>query len=503
MFSMATLLVRLSGLLIAGMWGVATLVRRDPIWSVIPRVAWVMPTLFVVAILIPNVWLFFALLLLFLPVFARTKADAAAFYVVALVALPPITVYPKLVSIGLFPVDNYRVLSLGLLIAALLKPGPRGKISWVGSVPVLILFVLDSIAFGRGQNATSIMREIVSAFFHWVLPFMAVSLAVTRLEDVKRVVLAFIAAAGSLCVVAVYQAKVHWPMYEVLIPHFGLDLTISQGSKLRGGLMRASASFGESTSFGWYLAIALFLTIQSRERFVNRMRFYAFIALIGLGLLFTQARGPWLGVAIGLVLLDCFHGRLSRAALKAGAAAATYFIAVSVANSLGMFSEVLGGRGGAKATIDYRTQLLDRGLTEIRASPFWGYDQQTIQLHLADLRQGEGIIDFVNAYIFYGLSTGIIGVCAFAFGFMWSAWAAVRDRRNRGDASNIAAAAMFATSGMTLVTAGTSGFGGMAGTFFIILLALGAARPRLAAGRPLPRPAVVTEPVGQTPSIVA
>lgn len=503
MFVMATLLVRLSGLLIAGMWAVATLVRRDPIWSVIPRVAWVMPTLFVVALVIPNVWVFFALLLFFLPVVVRTKADAAALYVVALVALPPISIFAKLGTIGLLSVDNYRVLSLGLLMAALLKPGPRGKISWVAGMPVLILFVLDSIALGRGQNATSIGREVLSAFFHWVLPFMAVSLAVTRLEDVKRVALAFIASAASLCVVAAYQAKVHWPMYELLIPHFGLDVTISQGSKLRGGLMRAGGSFAESTSFGWYLAIALFLTIQSRERFASRTRFYAFIALIGLGLLLTQARGPWLGVAIGLVLLDCYHGRLSRAALKAGAAAMAYIVAVRVASSLGMFSEVVGGHGGAQATVDYRSQLLDRGLAEIRANPLWGYDQQTIQLRLADLRQGEGIIDFVNAYIFYGLSTGIVGACAFAIGFMWSAWVAARQRRNRGDATNIAAAALFATSGMTFVTAATSGFGGSAGTFFVILIALGAARPKLALRRPLQRPAVVTEPVGQTPSIVA
>lgn len=491
MLAFLTLVSRLSGLLLAAMWLIGKLMKPDPIGKVVGRVAWVMPTLVFVALLMPNIWFTFALLLVLLPVVARDKADAAALYVVALVALPTLSVFLQAGSTGLLAIDNYKILSLGLLIAALIKPGPRGRISWMGAVPVLLMVVLDSIALGRGQNATSMLREVSQSLLHWLLPFVAISLAVSRMEDVRRVVIAFIASAGALCVVAAYQAKTFWPIYESIVSHYGIELTISQGSKIRGGLMRAGASFEESTSFAWYLAIVLMLTIQSREQFRSRVHFFAVLALIGLGLLLTQARGPWLGAAIGLVLLDVYNRRFARAAIKVLAAGACYIAAIGFADRFGMFSDVLSRTGSAQTTIDYRAQLLTRGLHEIRANPILGYDLATVQAHLADLRQGEGIIDFVNTYVYYGLLTGVPGAALFGLTFLWAGWAASRQPRERGRAVNRTAPVLFALSGMTLVTAATSGFSGNMTTFFAILIALGVARP----GRAGIRRAVASQPL--------
>jgi O-antigen ligase len=80
--------------------------------------------------------------------------------------------------------------------------------------------------------------------------------------------------------------------------------------------------------------------------------------------------------------------------------------------------------------IDYREKLWDRGWDYILQSPFLG--DQYVLLKMQDLRQGEGIIDFVNGYIAELLATGFIGL------FLWlsimlissrSAWASSRSIR--------------------------------------------------------------------------
>jgi O-antigen ligase len=62
-------------------------------------------------------------------------------------------------------------------------------------------------------------------------------------------------------------------------------------------------------------------------------------------------------------------------------------------------------------TIQYRNMLLTRSWDVIRESPWFG-DPLAIA-KLQDLRQGQGIVDFVNSYIELLLSNGFVGLFFF------------------------------------------------------------------------------------------
>jgi O-antigen ligase len=63
------------------------------------------------------------------------------------------------------------------------------------------------------------------------------------------------------------------------------------------------------------------------------------------------------------------------------------------------------------STIDYRNRLWDQGWTIVRDNPLFG-DQYALTKMQA-LRQGQGIVDFVNGYLAQLLATGFIGLILF------------------------------------------------------------------------------------------
>src|SRR5262249_55162448 len=133
-----------------------------------------------------------------------------------------------------------------------------------------------------------------------------------------------------------------------------------------------------------------------------------------LGLVFTYARGPWLG-AITAMLGFALVGpratsRLARTIAVTGILGAAVFVSPlgdRIAKTLPFF-----GTGAATSTVLYRQVLLERSVEIIRDHPYFG--DQVAFLRMEDLRQGEGIIDFVNTYAQIALFYGLIGLAIFS-----------------------------------------------------------------------------------------
>lgn len=98
-----------------------------------------------------------------------------------------------------------------------------------------------------------------------------------------------------------------------------------------------------------------------------------------------------------------------------GAASVSY----KVATLAGFTDE---GRG----TIDYRKTLLTRGIEEVRKKPLLGDSPSNVIAKMSDLMQGEGIVDFVNGYLYTALVSGLIGLSVLVvalfgqLGLIWS-----------------------------------------------------------------------------------
>ena len=78
-------------------------------------------------------------------------------------------------------------------------------------------------------------------------------------------------------------------------------------------------------------------------------------------------------------------------------------------------------------TVDYRRELLEVSWRLIQVNPWFG--DPFVTRNMEELRQGEGIIDLINAYVAVALFSGIVGLALFSSFFittLWRCWGAAR-----------------------------------------------------------------------------
>ena len=207
---------------------------------------------------------------------------------------------------------------------------------------------------------------------------------------------------------------------------------------VRDGFLRAQASTGHASSLAYFLAIAFGFWLYLHSHVKSAWWRVAVGALFLLGLLATQARGPILG-AIGIYLVFSVLGphAMSRflktvafLAIVAGVVSLTPF------GDRTMSSLPLLGYSTDDASVTYRQRLFERSWELIQLHPFLG--DPLAMTRMEDLRQGEGIIDLVNAYAGTTLFDGSIGLLLFMAAILlglvwgvvwWSSRALVPGRR--------------------------------------------------------------------------
>ncbi|MGH7106289.1 MAG: O-antigen ligase family protein, partial [Acetobacteraceae bacterium] len=145
---------------------------------------------------------------------------------------------------------------------------------------------------------------------------------------------------------------------------------------------------------------------------------------LALGLLFAYSRGPWAG-AVMILLTYVFLSRTGKSGLLKMLIVSAVVGAIVLASPLGTrIVSVLPYVGKAQSlnNVDYRERLAERSMQIIQAHPLFG--DQNAYSKMEDLRQGEGIIDFVDTYAYVAVFYGLAGLFCFA-GFILIALARV------------------------------------------------------------------------------
>jgi O-antigen ligase len=182
---------------------------------------------------------------------------------------------------------------------------------------------------------------------------------------------------------------------------------------VRGGAIRASASTGHPLILGYLLSIAFGFWLFLQQRTEERRYRIGFFALLWAGLFACFARGAWMGTAFIYFAYAALSPKALSKLFRAGGVAALVAVVVSftpLGDRIVQFIPFLGGKTDT-GTYVYRQQLVDRSWQIIEASPFLG-DQDAL-LKMQDLRQGEGIIDLINAYVSILLDNGFLGLGLF------------------------------------------------------------------------------------------
>lgn len=422
-----------------------------------------------------NVWVLYLTMIASLPALARNRAEGAALYVVAIGVVPDLAVLVSAGSVAIITVDKWVCLSLGLLIVFL--KSPRGGLRYRGwfDIPFLLIFALDLIQ-ARDQNFTSTMRSLLSSILTMGIPYFVFTRSIGKVEDLRRIMIALALVGFVLAVIGVFEARTHFLVYQQMYAALNVEGAGYRMYKLRGGLLRAVASFGDATSFSLFLALALMATIATRQSFRTTSRVVIALVVISLGIFVTSSRNAWISVGIGVLAFDLYRRRTIALAGKAMLLAMGYAFLSLLAEFSPYINTMMGHSGDTASTTDYRSQLLTRGMEEFWKHPYMGLSIAAVTANLRDLVQGEGIVDFTNGYLLYALTAGVGGLIALVMTFLLPGWAMLRVRRRHS--GNVlldrTAAFVFAVMASTLVNTAFGGTGGKSSGYFYIVLGIAA-----------------------------
>jgi hypothetical protein len=303
-----------------------------------------------------------------------------------------------------------------------------------------------------------------------------------------------------MAIVATAEVHLHTLFYQRITSNLPVAAGENLYQKARGGMIRAPASFPESTSLGNFLAAVGIAIVALKPVFASKTKRNIALGILLLGMMAPNSRGAFIGIALGLLAFDFYRKRWGPLFTKLSVAGGVYVAALIAAPFSPYIAGMVGKGSDAEGSTDYRVQLFTHGMEQIRKHPMLGTTLKNALDNLQDLSTGQHIIDLVNGYITYGLIlgyTGMIGLLA-VFVTLSAAMLVARKRLAGNELALDAAAFVFSVSTFMAVVAFFTAFGSTKSSFFYWTTGFGAAlyairRSALAApdvkgGEPAPPP---------------
>lgn len=431
--------------------------------------------------LMPSVTLLYAAMGALIPLMVRRGGQVAPIYLFALLLLPPLDQTIMIGGLKLFEYGVHDALACGATLTLLRYPDRRSARGVRFDIPFFAILLLLVGMTARETSFTNFFRVMVNATLDCALPYYIISRSVRSMDDVRNCMLHLAGAGAVLSLILAFEVWKSWPIYNVLYDRYGVPMLLLV--KSRGSVIRAGGPFLEPTSIAMILVFCFLAAWMVRDAFRSQASHRWLLALLLVGLMAPQSRGAWIGLITGMTLIDLYRGRLGQAALRALLIGVVGIGLMNVAQHSRDLSESMGMSGGSVDSADYRERLLDRGIEEFWHSPVLGYSNPEILVRLSDLRQGEGIVDFVNTYVFIGLASGFVGLAifigAFAF-YLIQLWRRRGVWRRGGPAQMRSAAFAFGALGTPMQMLFFTSLGGRCQVFLIVFFALAAAVLRIA-----------------------
>lgn len=421
------------------------------------------------------VWVLYLTLMAYLPIVSRNRAEAAALFVVALGSVSDLATGIAIGGASIIMIDKYVCLSIGLLIVFLKEPRNGLRFAWRFDLPYLLLIAVETVQ-ARALNFTSTMRSLLSTNLSMTVPYFAFSRSMTKVEDVRRVMVAFTYIGVMLGLIGMFESFTRFFVYQQMYNTLGVPGIGGLIYKMRGSFLRPVTSFGDSTTFSLFLATAFGATMACRFSFRSTSKLAIALALIIGGIFCTSSRNAWIALLIMVLAFDFYRRRYLALTGKACILGGAFAVLLLAAEFSPYISTMMGNDADTASTSDYRSMLLKRGKEEFWKHPEIGIDSATVMLNMQDLKQGEGIVDFVNGYLFYALTCGVGGIFALLGAFIGPSVAMLASRKAMARHPYTLeryAAFVFGTGLTYLVTVAFTGFGGRAAIFLGIVLAIG------------------------------
>jgi hypothetical protein len=459
--------------------------RRRNLWFVLT----------VAGFLLPSFWLFVLIAAPLLLWAGKKDGNPIALYLLLMHVIPPLSEQIPVVGINqLFSVNMYRLLSMTVLLPAALRyRRSRREAAGIDSRSMDVLLVayglLQVALFVRpdGWNAylyhNSLTTCLRTGFLYLLdagLLYYVASRTVCDRRRLNDALASFLVACVVMAPLAMFEGLKHWALYAGLQDNLGAVLMHQYN--FRSGSLRAVVSAGHSLALGYLFAVAVGFWLHLRQYEARTWARYAVPAALVLGLVFSYSRGPWAGA----IIIFMTYALLTRAAGKSGflrTLIVTVVVgAVVLASPLGnRIVSVIPYIGKVQSinNVDYRERLAQRSMQIIEDHPLLG--DQNAYTEMSDLRQGEGIIDFVNTYAYVAVFYGLAGLSCFV-GFILIAlirtYRTVKEVRDDAELVHLGSSLVAAIVGTVIMIASCSFIYGY-GQMFYVLAGLGAAYAHL------------------------
>lgn len=411
----------------AGAWGIAYYLVTDEIRRHIgPQflISWVIPI--TVGALVQNMVLYQVALALCFICTVKKPEDIVVRYILMLLLLPNAPLYIGTDSWYVGTMKSSGVLAVAAIIATFMQSSGTNFAAKPGKIlaPDLLVMGMFSIMLFWAVGFDN-SHEFVRGAIYWgnlLLLYVPLRLNILGRNEYRRALAVVSAAAIILSVLALYEAREHWALYDTV--NFLLDFhrSFTNNINFRGGLMRASVTMSGPLMLASVLSFALLATYVARPYFRTNWGWIIAMVLIVMGNLACQSRSNALGGLITLILLMALLRKWGAIAGLAGAAAIALALILAMPgggkkNADGTDSALFASgekyeHNGVQYS-DYRTLLFARGVEVGMRHPITGQPLYKSVLALSDIEQGQHIVDLVNSYLVIFLVSGFPGLIFF------------------------------------------------------------------------------------------
>ena len=428
--------------------------RRRNVWFALTIVAFVSPTF----------WSYGLFAFILLAWAGAHDENPLALYVLVTFTVPNASFFiPAFLVNQLFDLTQYRILSLAVLVPAILR-------SWKAATELrqqkmtpaegflLAFLILQVVVQLPYESATAGMRRSFLLVIDTFVVFYAFSRLSNR-KQVSDVVASFWLACAVMAPVAVFEWAKGWHLYTGLSSLWGDPNVFA--FIFRGGGLRAQAASNHSLNLGYLMAVSLGFFLYLRHRSSRRALDWLAIGIACGGLYTSGSRAAWIMGALVTLVFVAVRPNATRKLARVAAVGAAIVAVMYVTPLKEAVIDRLPVIGTSdQDTIDYRQQLYDVSMPLIWQNPFFG--DPFVANNMESMRQGQGIIDIVNGYLFTALFQGLVGLSLQMAALLIPLWLAAKAMwfaRSRDSDTALLGAGLLAAFLGSLFFIATAGFG--------------------------------------------
>jgi len=408
------------------------------------------------AFLAHSFWIYIAFVTALLVFALPQERNKLALFFLVLFAVPAIRT--EIPGMGMmehfFSIDYVRLLALVVLLPAFLSLRERRDVEPFGrsvADKLLALYlVLQFVLYLPHMTLTETLRsQAFYAFIDVFLPYYVASRYPRDLQGFREVLMAFVVAALVLAAIGVFEFAKRWLLYTPLEGALGVTWGLLNYLERGDKLLRAQASTGHPIILGYIMAVAVGFALYLRRLMPATAARNVALALLVAGLIASMSRGPWVGAAvIALAFVATGPDAAARLA-KLGVAMLCLLPFLMVSPAGQAIVDYLPFVGTVEAdNVVYRERLFEISIGVILEYPFFGaFDFLELPV-MQQLRQGQGIIDIVNTYLWVALGSGLVGLalfCGFFVAVALGIFKAMRNAGNRNDEPHLLGQALLST----------------------------------------------------------